>query len=75
MAAMAAIFKIYFSLLLQNQKANRHETWLEASVWLVDKEIAKTFSMGNPSLKSIFRFFSWNERSIVLKLDRKHRSD
>ena len=40
---------------------------------------AKIVRIRNPrwplSWKSIFRFFSWNKRPIVLKIGRKHRSD
>ena len=38
MATMAAILKIYFSLLLLNRKASWLETWLEASGWLFDQK-------------------------------------
>ena len=43
MATMAAILKIYFSLLLLNQKANWLQTWQEASKWLIDKKELKLF--------------------------------
>ena len=127
---MAAILKIYFSLLLLNRKANWLQTCWEASGWLKDQKelkscpseiqdgchgshlenlffasspepkgqltpnllgsirvtcrskIAKIVPIGNPrwppwppSWKSIFCFFSWTERPIDSKLDRKHQGD
>ena len=68
---MAAILKIYFSLLLLKQKANWLKTWWEASGWLVDKKNAQVIAIGNPKLrpswKSVLNFFSWTERAIDSK--------
>ena len=44
---MVAILKIYFSLLVLNQKANWLETWLEASGWLADQKQIKSFRSEN----------------------------
>ena len=73
---MAAILKIYFLLLL-NQQANWLETWQEAFRWLVDKKkylkcVMIRIPRWRPSWKSIFRFFSWTERPSDLKLGGNH---
>ena len=70
---MAAILKIYFSLLLLNWKANWLETVGSIRVTCRSK-IAQMVAIGNlklrlwwPSWKSVLNFFPWTERAIDLK--------
>ena len=78
---MAAVLKIYFSLLLLNRKANWHQTCSEASGWLVDQKKLKSFQSEiqdgrqDSHLESLFFCFSWTERPVDSKLARKHRGN
>ena len=69
LAAMVAILKICFSLLLLNQKANWLETWLEESGWLVAQNKLKSFRSeiqdGRSSWKSIFSILLLNWWNLV----------
>ena len=70
---MAAILKIYFSLLLLNWKANSRN--LVGSIRVTCRsKIAQMVAIGNlklrlwwPSWKSVLNFFPWTERAIDLK--------
>ena len=67
---MAAILKIYFSLLLLNQKASSRNLVGSMRVTFISK-IAQIVLIGNPkwrpSWKSILNFFSWTKRAIDWK--------
>ena len=73
-------WKFIFRFLL----TKRPTTWnLARSIGSTCKsKIVKIISIGNPRWaswwpfwKSIFRYFSWTEKQIDLKLERKHRGD